>query len=230
MGKGVFASKDIKAGTVIGDYIGKVIRTKDEEKYDNKGHFYLMYYHDRASIFPDVKTPGVHTINHSCTPNTWMYTFKGHTLYFAIRHIFKGEQITVSYLMSEQDKDCKPCDHICLCANYVCTGSMHMTKEKYDKWSKISEKEETKTKYAPIRYGKMLAKLDTYPNEIADHPFYSLFGNTKVKSKVLQVSKLPSVAEIRKTIRQTGRTLKFIKLNLHVLGVYDGVVVSTSII
>src|SRR5579871_5079449 len=108
-GKGVFAKKNIIAGTIIGDYLGKIIRKDDEEKYEDKYGFYAMYYHGRATIFPEVKQPGIHLINHSCMPNCYMYTYQGHTLYFALRRIFAGEELTVSYLVSPLDDDCSPC-------------------------------------------------------------------------------------------------------------------------
>ena len=229
MGRGIFAVKDIPAGTIIGDYLGVIVPEKDEDKYDNKGHFYLMYYHDRASIYPDAKKPGVHTINHSCSPNVWMYTYKGHTLYFAIRRIFKGEELTVSYLLSEQDKDCNPCNHICLCASTACTGTMHMSKAKYDKWYAITKKEEKSTKRQRVSFGKILPHLSSYPKEILDNAFYTLFGYAKTKPEIITSSKLPSIEKMREKIRTTGRTLQFPKLNLHVLGVMDGVLVSRSI-
>src|SRR5476651_958428 len=93
-GNGVFAKKDIPAGTIIGDYLGKLIREEEEEKYEDEKCFYLMYYSNKASIFPDGKKPGIHLINHSCEPNTYMYTYQGRTLYFALRQIFAGEELT----------------------------------------------------------------------------------------------------------------------------------------
>ncbi len=229
MGRGVFALQDIAAGTIIGDYLGIIVPEKDEEKYDNKGHFYLMYYHDRASIYPDTKTPGVHTINHSCSPNVWMYTYKGHTLYFAIRYIFKGEELTVSYLLSQQDKDCKPCNHLCLCGSTACTGTMHMSKAKYDKWYAITKKEENGTKRQRVSFGKTLPFLSSYPKEIRDNVFYTLFGSIKVKPKVIRNTKLPAINDIRMLIRNTGRTLVFPRLNVHILGVSDGIIISQQL-
>lgn len=229
MGRGVFALQDIPAGTIIGDYLGVIVPEKDEDKYDNQGHFYLMYYHENASIYPDAKKPGVHTINHSCTPNIWMYSYKGHTLYFAIRHIFRGEEFTVSYLLSEQDKDCNPCNHLCLCKSIVCTGTMHMSKEKYDKWVLITDKEEARTKRERISYGSPLSRLSSYPKEISDNPFYTLFGNLKATPEVIRSAKILPKKQLREKIRQTGRTLAFPNLNLHVLGITEDVIVSRPI-
>jgi SET domain-containing protein len=144
--RGIFAKKDIAAGTIIGDYLGLVIPEKEENTYENSNEMYLMYYTESATIYPDVQQPGIHILNHSCEPNTWMYTYKGHTLYFALRKIYKGEELTVSYQLNPIDEDCEPCDHACHCHTPSCTGSMHMTEEKYDAWRAFDDKETAKTK------------------------------------------------------------------------------------
>ena len=54
-GLGVFAKKEIKAGTVIGDYLGKLIKTAEYNLDNDKKGLYLMYYTDQASIYPDLK-------------------------------------------------------------------------------------------------------------------------------------------------------------------------------
>src|ERR1700687_1155673 len=86
-GLGVTARKKINKGTIIGDYLGKVIKTREYDFSKVKQELYLLYYSDQASIYPDLGEPGIHLINHSCAPNCWMYTYKGHTLFFAIRKI-----------------------------------------------------------------------------------------------------------------------------------------------
>lgn len=225
-GKGVFATKDIEAGTVVGDYIGRVIKTAEESDLDNGTHFYLMYYHDYASIFPNLKKPGAHLINHSCTPNVWMHTYKGHTLFFAIRHIFPSEELTVSYLLSPQDKNCKPCTHICHCGAVFCYQTMHLSKKRYDEWITFHDKEAKKTKRARVTYGKTLPILSSYPKNIEDNPVYTLFGSTHVAPEKLDYDALPEISQIRKMIRETGRTLEFSKLHLMVFGVEKDLIIS----
>lgn len=229
-GRGVFVKEDLQPGTVIGDYIGTVIPTEDEEKYDNGKHFYLMYYHDRAGVFPNVQKPGIHLLNHSCTPNTWMYTYKGHTLYFAIRHIFAGEELTVSYLLNPQDSDCNPCDHLCLCESSVCSGTIHLTQKWYDAWLTLDEKETKKTKKERIRFGKKLPFLSSYPKSISDNPFYTLFGVPEKPAHIINsIKELPTLPKIRSLIRETGRILEFPGLNLRVLGILHGKIISDVI-
>ncbi len=162
-GFGIFCKKEIKAGTIIGDYLGKVIRTAqyDLEK-DNKG-LYLMYLTDQASIYPNLKKPGIHLLNHSCTPNCWIYTFRGHTLFFALRKIKPGEELTISYLLSPKDETCKDCPHACKCESRLCTGTMHLSKLKYEKWQNFQNEQKKKTKTSKVVFGKNLPKLSTYP-------------------------------------------------------------------
>ena len=165
-GRGVFAKKDILEGTVIGDYIGKIIRPQDA--IIDEENFYLMYYHDHAVISPDLEKPGVHILNHSCVPNCWLYIYKGHTLAFALERISKGEELNIPYLLAPKDKFCKPCLHICKCGTLQCTGTMHLSKERYEKWREFNERWAKKTKRGRVSFGKELPQLSSYPKKISE--------------------------------------------------------------
>ena len=225
-GRGVFSKIDIPAGMIIGDYLGKVVHPADEDTIQDEKNFYLMWYHDRASIFPDLKKPGIYLINHSCIPNVWMYTYRGHTLFFAIRKIFKGEELLVNYLLSPLDKSCDPCEHLCHCDTQICKSTMHLTESKYDKWSNFHDKEMAATKRERIRYNKILPPLDRYPTSIPDHSLYTLFGATSKKPSVVQNTKLPSLKMLRSLIRESGRRLSLPQLNTMILGIEDDIVYS----
>ncbi len=228
-GKGVFAKKDIEAGTVIGDYIGKVIHPKDEQRFEKKLGFYSMYYHNNATIFPDIKKDGIHVINHSCTPNCWMSTYRGHTLYFSIRKIFKGEELTISYLLGPQDDSCKPCDHQCKCESTVCSQTMHTAQKKFDAWCRHDDKKSMQTKSEPVKMGKTLPMLSSYPKTILDHALYTLFGAQYKKAAVYKDTTPPHRKELRKRIRKTGRRIYFKNLGTTVIGISDGVIFSKSL-
>lgn len=225
-GRGIFAKKDIEAGVVIGDYLGKMIKPSEEDDYDKDEKFYSMYYSDHATIFPNLKKSGIHLLNHSCTPNTWMYTYKGHTLYFTLRHIFKGEELTIAYLLSPLDKYCKPCKHVCKCKSMICRETMHLSQKKYEKWSKFLEAQEKATKRERIRFGKQLPQLSSYPKSLPDDPIYDLFGAAYKIPQRLSDKKMPSVTTLRNLIREKGLTLQFPRLNMHVYGIMDNLVVS----
>lgn len=172
-GNGVFAKKMINAGTIIGDYLGKVIKTAEYDLDQDKNGLYLMYLTDQASIYPNLKKPGIHLLNHSCEPNCWIYTYRGHTLFFAIRKIEPGEELTISYLLSPKSK-CNPCSHICKCGSKFCTGTMHLSEDKYEKWQKFQNKENKKSKMVKPIFGKNLPRLSYYPKTIPVNPIYSI--------------------------------------------------------
>lgn len=224
-GRGVYAKKDILPGIVIGDYIGKVIKTAEEDTSEKDG-LYLLYYHDYASIYPeDLNTPGVHLLNHSCEPNCWIYTYKGHTLFFTLRRIFAGEEFTISYQLSPADY-CNPCTHTCLCQSDFCTKTMHLSQEEFLQWSQFQEKQSKKTKRAPIRYGKRLPKLKDYPKNIQDHTIYTLFGSSIIGAETSKAEQIPSVKELRKRIRKTGSKLYFPKQQKTILGIKNNTILS----
>ena len=175
-GLGVFAKKEIKAGTIIGDYIGKVIKTAEYNLENDKNGLFLMYFSDEASIYPDLKKPGIHLLNHSCAPNCFIYTYKGHTLFFALRKIEVGEELTISYLLSPDD-DCNPCTHKCLCGSKLCTGTMHLALDKYEKWQKFQEIQKKKTRRSKAEVGKNLPELNSYPKRIPNDPIYTIISS-----------------------------------------------------
>lgn len=171
-GSGVFARKEIKRGVVIGDYLGKVIKTADYDLNNDKKGLYLMYYSDQASIYPNLEKPDIHLVNHSCTPNCWLYIHKGHTLFFARRKIKPGEELTISYLLNPNDGTCNPCPHVCKCGSKKCTGSMHLSKDKYLRWQEFQDDQKGHTRKAKSVFGKNLPKLSSYPEII---PFDSIY-------------------------------------------------------
>ncbi len=225
-GKGIFAKKSIAPGVVIGDYMGVVLRTKDVDINEDKEHLYLMYYHDGESIFPNVEKPGIHLLNHSCSPNAWLSIYKGHTLAFTLRHIFSGEELTISYLLAPKNEWCSPCPHTCKCGSPTCSHSMHLSKEKYKKWRLFCQAQAKKDTRAIIRYGKELPLLSYYPKTISDNPIYDLFGTTQQPPIKIAGTKLPSVKEIRNLIRSTGRIIDMPKIKTRIYGVADNCVIS----
>jgi len=133
-----------------------------------------MYLTDQTSIYPDLTKPGPHLLNHSCSPNCWIYIYHGHTLFFTLRKIKPGEELTISYLLSPKDKTCDPCTHDCKCGSKSCTGTMHLSKGKYRQWQKFQNKEKQKTKMVKFISGKNLPKLSSYPKTIPYNPIYTI--------------------------------------------------------
>ena len=69
-GRGLYATKDIKAGTRIIDYIGKIItkkQTNESDKFDNSKPIYLFNLSSKYDLDGDVPWNTARLINHSCS-------------------------------------------------------------------------------------------------------------------------------------------------------------------
>ena len=121
-GRGLYASRDIKEGTKIIDYIGKIITNKEadeSDKFDNKKKIYLFSLNKKFSLDGDFSYNIAGLINHSCD-NNCDYNGKGLKIWItAIKDIKKGEEITCDYGFG-YDSDYKqfPCN----CRSKNCAG------------------------------------------------------------------------------------------------------------
>ena len=113
-GRGLYATKDIKAGTKIINYIGKILTNKEVDesnKFDNTKPIYLITLNKRFTLDGDFSWNIAGLINHSCN-NNCDYEGKGLKIWVsAIKDIKKGEEFTCDYGFSF-DKDYKqfPCN------------------------------------------------------------------------------------------------------------------------
>lgn len=229
-GKGAFALRKIEAGTIIGDYLGKLIKPSEEDAYEKKYGLYAFFYNFKATIFPDLKSTGVHLINHSCMSNCGFFPYQGHILYFALRTIFPGEELTVQYLLdavTEDDKDY----YLCHCHTPLCHGTMCNSNKSKDKqvMSFILARQGKYLKKLEVPYGQSLSPLKKYPLKIADYRIYDLYGYLSKAPFLYKDKVLPKVTELRNRIRRSGRTLRFERMNLDVWGVADDLIIAKPI-
>ena len=102
---GLYANCDIKKGTKIIEYKGKIISVKksaEDPKFDNDKAIYLFNINKRFDLDGDFKFNTARLINHSCSPNcevlgegykVWVYTIKD------IKKVMSYRMITVLVLM-----------------------------------------------------------------------------------------------------------------------------------
>jgi len=166
-GKGVFAKKTILKGTIVGDYIGKLIHIKDVDLEKEKKNLYLMSYSDEYGIYPDLKKPGVHLINHSCSPNCFIHKYKDRTLVFALKDIERKEELTIHYLLPPK-LNCKNCTHTCYCESKNCTGSMHLSDKKYKIWQSFQKNQKGKVSKKSFKEA-FIKPLAEYPKNIPNN-------------------------------------------------------------
>ncbi len=137
--RGLFASKNIKKGTKIIYYIGKIITKKQTEnnpKFDNDKAIYLFNLNNRYDLDGDFTYNTARLINHSCNPNCEVEG-KGLKLWISsIKDIKKNEELTYDYGFSfdENYKDfpCK-CGSKNCCGYIVREGSRWRIKKKKEK-------------------------------------------------------------------------------------------------
>ena len=220
-GSGIFALREIAPGTIIGDYLGRIIDDAEGERLGKElGACYDMDYDGHLSIFPlDIKAPGVHLINHSCSPNTNTYYYYGHTLFFALRRILPGEEITLDYgLDPDQEVGFV---YPCYCHSPLCRGTMYINPERLKQYGHFSFTETAGQVFEHLPVGAILEPLAEYPPEIKDNSVFDLFAKLDAEPIVYLDEKLPDISEIRKRLRETGSPLAFTRLGLTVWGVVD---------
>ena len=109
-GRGLYAIKDIKEGTRIIDYVGKIITKKksdESEKFDNSKPIYLFNLNNKFDLDCSGFANTARFINHSCS-NNCDYEGQGLKLWVvAIKDIKKGQELTCDYGFS-YDADYKP--------------------------------------------------------------------------------------------------------------------------
>jgi len=121
-GHGLYATKDIKEGTRIMNYIGNIItkkQTEESKKFDNEKPIYLFNLNNRYDLDGDVSWNTARLINHSCS-NNCDYEGKGLKLWVVtIKDIKKGEEFTCDYGFG-YDADYK--QFPCKCGANNCVG------------------------------------------------------------------------------------------------------------
>ena len=140
--RGLFASKNIKKGTKIIYYTGKIITKKQTEnnpKFDNDKAIYLFNLNNRYDLDGDFAYNTARLITHSCDPNCEVEG-KGLKLWISsIKDINKNEELTYDYGFSfdENYKDfpCKCSSKNC-CGYIVREGSRWRIKKKKEKSNK----------------------------------------------------------------------------------------------
>ena len=121
-GRGLYATKDIKEGTRIIDYVGKIItikQTEESEKFNNSKPIYLFNLNNRYDLDGDFSWNTARLINHSCS-NNCDYNGVGLKLWVvAIKNIKKGEELTCDYGFG-YDENFK--QFRCKCGSKNCCG------------------------------------------------------------------------------------------------------------
>ncbi len=119
---GLYANCNIKKGTRIIEYKGKIISSKTSNtspKFDNDKAIYLFNINKRFDLDGDFKFNTARLINHSCDPNCEVFG-EGYKIWiYAMKNIKKGEELSYDYGFGF-DQDFKK--YPCKCGSNKCIG------------------------------------------------------------------------------------------------------------
>jgi len=225
-GRGVFATAQIPAGTLIADYLGVVLHP-DETRWEDR--IYEVWYSDLANISPDITKDDAYLINHSCEANCGIGDIERHMIICTLRTIFPGEEISFTYMIGPEPKD-NTISRPCLCGTTHCRGTLFSDVAQFEAWENWMENiQKDIPEEPPVSYGEELPPLQTYPETLPDIEVYSVYGSRTQEPTELHASTLPCSDELRKIIRETGRQIEIPNLNMRVEGVlFNGQVIATE--
>ncbi len=95
-GKGCFATVYFPHRRKIAEYTGERIPDREAQRRAHRAKLRICDVDGVWSIDGSRGGNGTHYINHSCEPNAYVRTIHGHVVFFALRDIHPGEEITVS--------------------------------------------------------------------------------------------------------------------------------------
>jgi SET domain-containing protein len=109
-GKGCFALVPFARRKKIAAYTGELIQGKRriEERLSRQRIVKIIWINDKVAIDGAVGGGETAYINHSCEPNAYMRGAPGNKIiFFALRDIKKGEEITINYRDPEHPEKCR---------------------------------------------------------------------------------------------------------------------------
>jgi SET domain-containing protein len=120
-GSGCFAAKPFARRKKIAEYTGERISDWEAMKRARgRRHLRVCDIDGKWSLDGAVGGNGTHYTNHSCEPNAYMKNQHGHILFFALRDIEPGEEITVDY-----EQTLLPDSRRCRCGTPTCRGTIN---------------------------------------------------------------------------------------------------------
>lgn len=119
-GKGCFATIAFQQWRKIAVYTGERISNAEAKRRSKRSILRICGIDNRWSLDGSRGGNGTHYINHSCSPNSFTRTLYGHLIFFALRDIVPGEEITLDYVETLHPNTKK-----CVCGAVNCRGTIN---------------------------------------------------------------------------------------------------------
>ena len=100
-GRGCFATAKFRRGRKVAELLGERIgRAEADRRIAGRRRIRICDVDERTAIDANVSGDATAFINHSCKPNLFTRVASGHVLFFALRDIEPGEELTIDYVAS----------------------------------------------------------------------------------------------------------------------------------
>ncbi len=120
-GLGCFAAKPYRKGHKIAEYAGeRISRREIKRRLVGAKRIHICAIDMYWAIDGSVGGNGTQYINQSCQPSCDLRINDGHIIFFAVRNIAAGEEITLDYVVSYHDNQTK-----CDCGAANCRGTIN---------------------------------------------------------------------------------------------------------
>jgi SET domain-containing protein len=124
-GKGCFATAFFPKGRKIAELTGeRVSRVEAARRMRGRERLHICAIDSYWGIDGSRGGNGTQYVNHSCQPNTYMKIIYGHILFYALRDIHPGEELTLDYVESYH-----PDTKRCRCKAPGCRGTINLKRK-----------------------------------------------------------------------------------------------------
>ncbi len=121
-GKGCFATAPFRKGRKIAELTGeRIARVEAARRMRGRERLHICAIDTYWGIDGSRGGNGTQYVNHSCEPNSFVRIIHGHIIFFALRDIRPGEEITLDYVESYH-----PDTKRCRCGSPKCRGTINL--------------------------------------------------------------------------------------------------------
>lgn len=120
-GWGVFADEWIPPRRKVIEYTGERVSRREAKRRSQRPRVCLFELDAYWCLDGAVGGSGAELINHSCDPNLYAVSMKGHILYMSRRRIAPGEELTVDYRLAHDARRIP-----CCCGSANCRGMLNL--------------------------------------------------------------------------------------------------------
>ena len=125
-GRGCFATRRFRKWEKIAELEGeRVSRVEAARRMRGKRRLHICATDSYWGIDGSRGGNGSQFVNHSCRPNSFVRIISGHVIFFALRDIEPGEEITLDYVESYH-----PDTYRCRCGVEGCRGTINLIRPK----------------------------------------------------------------------------------------------------